>query len=960
MEIKTLEIEGYGKLRNLQFTFRPGLNIIYGTNETGKTTVTRCLLALLYGQEESGNNKTDEKNLMKPWEKASYKAEMEYSLGGLMNFRVNRDFETNSVKVFDAVNNFDITNTFDMDPRGEPRFAIRHLGLSQSNFLSTVLMPQGEIARLDDIRDLSSRILTTSETSVDESTFIESICKLEKALDEIGTETNPSTPLGKIAARLDELQEGAHKSEIVRKEILSLEKERSAQQQKLEDMEDKNCRHSYIIRHRELERCKSIIQQVKETEEEIEKTRKYIDDAGKPQSISKENRRILYTLQADLRSGKERLKSIEKKQEELNESYKEVQSALSDKGSILHVDKKILDQLNEIGSWDQARAAVLETRKKTLEESRKKAADLKEKYDGEKDKFTDLQSIERFEEKIADIETRRAKKEVVILHKEKRNDLKRELIEISSRIRKRFITSLLLLSISGLLLYWMVDKGELGGGLTSITSDKALFLIALAVMGLCILLWISNISVRKEANIIKNNLDKLDKEIKDIENDIENAQNELKDIFDRTGALTIEDARKKFRLFIRTGHDLEYLENIVKETERKMKKDEEEYAGPKEFKTNLMALGYISPGDSVNGDVVKKFQDDFMAVQNLQTRKEELKKQYRTLDDEHDEIEKSIEKLNQQINQILSDGSVSSAEEYDQALEQRNDVEKLNTSLKSLEEKRKILLGVRSLENYETRYNRLEIEISALLEKNPKLAELEIPSMDPDKLQEEIEALQPRLLEIKTLVSTLESRIGRLKEEQRDNSSLEETFRLRKRMEGLQKHRRAIQIAIDTIRAAGVRFHRQFLAPRLSGSIMELLKKITNRYEDIIIDEEFNISVKTREHPAMIPSASLSRGARDELYLCLRVALVRMLSIDRLILPLIMDAPLVQVDQARKDLAMELLLELGRERQVILLTGSRQLVEDYRKLMDKQQFRLKTIKVGEMELLQASPPKSRF
>ena len=64
----------------------------------------------------------------------------------------------------------------------------------------------------------------------------------------------------------------------------------------------------------------------------------------------------------------------------------------------------------------------------------------------------------------------------------------------------------------------------------------------------------------------------------------------------------------------------------------------------------------------------------------------------------------------------------------------------------------------------------------------------------------------------------------------------------------------------------------------------------------------------------------LSRGTRDQLYLCLRLALADEITSGSESLPLILDDPLVNFDDARLESALRLLGRVAESRQVILLT----------------------------------------
>lgn len=68
---------------------------------------------------------------------------------------------------------------------------------------------------------------------------------------------------------------------------------------------------------------------------------------------------------------------------------------------------------------------------------------------------------------------------------------------------------------------------------------------------------------------------------------------------------------------------------------------------------------------------------------------------------------------------------------------------------------------------------------------------------------------------------------------------------------------------------------------------------------------------------------ALSRGTRDQLYLCLRLALAQEITEGRELVPLLLDDPLVNFDDQRLAATLDMLLELAQERQLLLLTCHR-------------------------------------
>ena len=52
MEILEIQMKHFGRFADQEMSFHSGVNVIYGENETGKSTVHSFLKAMLYGLEK--------------------------------------------------------------------------------------------------------------------------------------------------------------------------------------------------------------------------------------------------------------------------------------------------------------------------------------------------------------------------------------------------------------------------------------------------------------------------------------------------------------------------------------------------------------------------------------------------------------------------------------------------------------------------------------------------------------------------------------------------------------------------------------------------------------------------------------------------------------------------------------------------------------------------------------------
>ncbi len=92
MKIKALHIAAFGGLKNLNLDFDDSLNIIYGDNEHGKTTVMSFIKMMFYGSERSGAQLS--KNIRKkytPWDGAQMSGSIDFEKSGRL-YRLERIF----------------------------------------------------------------------------------------------------------------------------------------------------------------------------------------------------------------------------------------------------------------------------------------------------------------------------------------------------------------------------------------------------------------------------------------------------------------------------------------------------------------------------------------------------------------------------------------------------------------------------------------------------------------------------------------------------------------------------------------------------------------------------------------------------------------------------------------------------------------------------------------------------
>lgn len=95
MKLLDLHINGFGKFHDCSIEFADGLNIVYGKNEAGKSTLHSFIRSMLFGMERQRGRaaRTDQFSRYKPWDlKNGYEGRLRLESGGHI-YRIERNFQ---------------------------------------------------------------------------------------------------------------------------------------------------------------------------------------------------------------------------------------------------------------------------------------------------------------------------------------------------------------------------------------------------------------------------------------------------------------------------------------------------------------------------------------------------------------------------------------------------------------------------------------------------------------------------------------------------------------------------------------------------------------------------------------------------------------------------------------------------------------------------------------------------
>ncbi len=154
----------------------------------------------------------------------------------------------------------------------------------------------------------------------------------------------------------------------------------------------------------------------------------------------------------------------------------------------------------------------------------------------------------------------------------------------------------------------------------------------------------------------------------------------------------------------------------------------------------------------------------------------------------------------------------------------------------------------------------------------------------------------------------------------------EELAAARAELERVEHLDRVLACTEELLQAAQERVHRD-IAPVVGRKVQERLARVTGgRYTEVTVDPQ-DLAVKVRDPDGHLREAGrLSHGTAEQVYLLLRVAMAEILTGDGSRCPLLLDDVTVQSDPERTVAVLDVLHDVSIEHQVVLFTQEHDVV----------------------------------
>lgn len=242
MKINKIKINSYGKLKEKEIKLKDGINIIYGKNESGKSTLLNFIVNSFYGisKNKKGKEYSDVEKYT-PWLGEEFSGKLEYELNNKNKYEIYRDFKKKNPKIFNE-NMEDISKEFNIDKSKGNEFFYEQTKVDEELFLSTVVVDQQEVKLGKQEQNiLVQKIANLVGTGDDNVSYKRAIDRINRRLlDEIGTQRSREKPINIINKKIEDLEQKKQELEKYEDIKYEIEENKNKLEEEISDLNNKN------------------------------------------------------------------------------------------------------------------------------------------------------------------------------------------------------------------------------------------------------------------------------------------------------------------------------------------------------------------------------------------------------------------------------------------------------------------------------------------------------------------------------------------------------------------------------------------------------------------------------------------------------------------------------------------------------------------------------------------------
>ena len=196
MKIENIKINSYGNLKNKEINLKK-LNIIYGKNESGKSTLLNFIKNIFYGisKNKNGRDISDYDKYL-PWGENDFSGKIKYLLDNNFEYEVYRDFNKKNPVVYNEQME-DISKEFKIDKKTGNQFFVEQTNVDENTFMSTSFSMQKEVV-VDSTTQgaLLQKVANLAESGSEDVSYKKALSNINSMLiNEVGTANSKGRPI---------------------------------------------------------------------------------------------------------------------------------------------------------------------------------------------------------------------------------------------------------------------------------------------------------------------------------------------------------------------------------------------------------------------------------------------------------------------------------------------------------------------------------------------------------------------------------------------------------------------------------------------------------------------------------------------------------------------------------------------------------------------------------------------
>ncbi|MBM7549503.1 ATP-binding protein [Peptoniphilus gorbachii] len=326
MIFKELGILNFGKFENKIIELDSGLNIIFGENEGGKSTIVNFIDGIFYGFSRDSLARKIRDDIFeksRPWSSSLYKGYIILNYDG-KNYRLSRDFDRDEISILNTENGEDLSKderNFLKSRIAQPGFLFFEISrkLYKSSFFISQRLSQIEEDAAEDLKNKIDNFSVSQDENIDLTKVLE---KMNKDLDDLGNKRRKNSEIGRIYTELDKLASERLNFVNLRENYEKVAEKYKETEEKLKNFKDK-------LRGRKLFELGELKRKLKEIQDEKAKQDENFDFADFERAIEINRTSGLYSSKLDdLLSKEENIFEIDEEVEKDYKKFKEIREEI--------------------------------------------------------------------------------------------------------------------------------------------------------------------------------------------------------------------------------------------------------------------------------------------------------------------------------------------------------------------------------------------------------------------------------------------------------------------------------------------------------------------------------------------------------------------------------------------------------------------------------------------------------